>query len=105
MLGRRRIISQLLLGILSLVPDASEVGRVKLAQVHALSQSTCGLFAHGLKASIVSLDLSRPSEMVTPSTRYFSSVAGDSCPRGAGHGDLTWLAIEGHAALDQADRE
>jgi hypothetical protein len=45
------IMGQLLLRDLPLVPEAAEIRREKLAQVHVPSQPTCGLSAHGFKAS------------------------------------------------------
>jgi hypothetical protein len=46
-----RVVGQLLLRQLSPVPDAPEVRRKKLAQIHVPSQPTCGLLANGFKAS------------------------------------------------------
>jgi hypothetical protein len=44
-------VGQLLLRQLPPMPKPSKVGRKQLAQVHVPSQPTCGLLAHGLKAS------------------------------------------------------
>jgi hypothetical protein len=45
-------VGQLLLRHPLAVPDASEIGRESLAEVHVPSQPICGLIAHGFKASI-----------------------------------------------------
>src|SRR5258707_14813816 len=45
------IICQPLLRDPPLMPEAAKVRRKKLAEVHVLNQPTCGLLAHGFKAS------------------------------------------------------
>jgi hypothetical protein len=53
------VVGELLLRHPPVVPDASEVGRESLPEVHVRTQTACGLIAHGFKASIGSWGVSQ----------------------------------------------